>query len=88
MYRMLRDATCRKAPQQMARSPSRTTPSTSTRCLLIRLLNVTRTSESEDGGGAVSIERTGPVHIQIFINPPQDAEEVNVLIRYDLENSQ
>jgi len=42
------------------------------------------TDEPEDGGGAVSIERTGPVHIQIFINPPQDAEEVNVLIRYDL----
>ena len=42
------------------------------------------TDEPEDGGGAVSIERTGPVRIQIFINPPQDAEEVNVLIRYDL----
>ena len=42
------------------------------------------TDEPEDGGGAVVIERSGPVHIQIFVNPAQDAEEVNVLIRYDL----
>jgi len=37
-----------------------------------------------DEGEEIPIERTGPVRIQIFINPPQDAEEVNVLIRYDL----
>jgi hypothetical protein len=42
------------------------------------------TDEPEDGGGSVPMERSGPVHIQIFINPPQDAQEVNVLIRYDL----
>lgn len=39
-------------------------------------------------GGAVSIERAGPVRIQIFIKPPQDADEVNVLIRYDLQDCQ
>jgi hypothetical protein len=38
----------------------------------------------DDVGVEVPIERSGPVHIQIFVNPPQDAEEVNVLIRYDL----
>jgi hypothetical protein len=42
------------------------------------------TDEPEDGGGSVVIEHTGPVHLQIFINPPQEAEEVNILIRYDL----
>jgi hypothetical protein len=37
-----------------------------------------------DEGEEIPIERTGPVRIQIFVNPPRDAEEVNVLIRYDL----
>jgi hypothetical protein len=37
-----------------------------------------------DEGEEVPIERTGPVRVQIFVNPPQDAEEVNILIRYDL----
>jgi hypothetical protein len=37
----------------------------------------------DDEGVDVPIERTGPVRIHIFVNPPQEAEEVNVLIRYD-----
>jgi hypothetical protein len=38
----------------------------------------------DDAGVEVPIEGTGPVRIQVFVNPPQDAEEVNVLIRYDI----
>jgi hypothetical protein len=38
----------------------------------------------DDEGVEVPIERSGPVHVQIFVKPPQDADEVNVLIRYDL----
>lgn len=38
----------------------------------------------DDEGPEVPVEHTGPVRLQIFINPPQEAEEVNVLIRYDL----
>lgn len=38
----------------------------------------------DDAGVEVPIERTGSVRIQIFVNPPRDAEEVNVLIRYDV----
>ncbi|AQA03915.1 hypothetical protein BVC93_17430 [Mycobacterium sp. MS1601] len=40
--------------------------------------------DPEDGGGSVSIERTGPVRIQIFVDPPHEADHVNILIRYDL----
>ncbi|AQA03009.1 hypothetical protein BVC93_11825 [Mycobacterium sp. MS1601] len=42
------------------------------------------TDEPDEGGGSVLIERSGPVRIQIFVDPPKEAEAVNVLIRYDL----
>jgi hypothetical protein len=32
----------------------------------------------------VPLDKSGPVHLQIFVNPPKDATEVNILIRYDL----
>lgn len=37
-----------------------------------------------DEGDEIPIDHTGPVRIQIFVHPPKEAEEVNVLIRYDL----
>jgi hypothetical protein len=38
----------------------------------------------DDDGQEVTIDRTGPIHVQIYVKPAQDAEQVNVLIRYDL----
>lgn len=38
----------------------------------------------DDEGEEIPIERAGPVRIQVFVNPARDAEEVNVLIRYDI----
>jgi len=38
----------------------------------------------DDEGDEVPIDRVGPVRVQIFVNPPTEAEEVNVLIRYDV----
>jgi hypothetical protein len=65
------------------------TPWMSSRRRLIRRSRTIRTcgpgsTAVPDGGAAISIERTGPVRIQIFVNPSQKAEEVNILIRYDL----
>ncbi|AQA03013.1 hypothetical protein BVC93_11855 [Mycobacterium sp. MS1601] len=40
--------------------------------------------DEPEEGGAIPIERTGPVRIQIFVDPPQEADHVNVLIRYDI----
>ncbi|MFD6199540.1 hypothetical protein ACFWE3_22835 [Mycobacteriaceae bacterium NPDC060252] len=32
----------------------------------------------------IPLDRSGPVHLQIFVTPPTSATEVNILIRYDL----
>jgi len=43
-------------------------------------INQTLTDEPGDGGGLAQLAQAGPTRIRIYTKPPEDADEVNILV--------
>lgn len=43
-------------------------------------INQTLTDEPGDGGGLAQLAQVGPTRIRIYAKPPEDADEVNILV--------